>query len=215
MRISKEGRRVIPVALIVCALLASGLILLTGWILVFELAALVTGAGIVWFFRVPQRPLLEDQQAIFAPCDGKVVIVKETVETEVTGERRVQISIFMSITNIHQNWFPVGGTVTHFKHHNGHYHVAWHPKASEKNEHTTIAVSSPRGVIVFRQIAGIIARRIVSYARLGAEVQQNTPCGFIKFGSRMDIFLPLDAELLISEGQCVRGSLTPIARFVK
>ncbi len=228
--ISREARGVVPVAGVVCVLLAVGFMLLTCRLVGFELlaacpraitiiaafwgvAAFVTWGFIVWFFRIPIRPLLADDSVVFSPCDGRVVIVKPTTESEVTGEGRIQISIFMSITNVHQNLFPVGGRVTYFRHHNGHFHVAWHPKASEKNEHTTWAVASPRGTVVFRQIAGFVARRIVSYARAGSSVIQNTPCGFIKFGSRMDLFLPADAEILVAEGTLTRGGQTPIARF--
>lgn len=228
MIISKEGRGVIPGVVIALGALA---VVFTGlsmwalarvewvegwWIAAFWMsAALVTSGFVVWFFRVPSRELLADEDAVFAPCDGCVVIVKEIDEKEVTGERRRQVSIFMSITDVHQNWFPVGGRVTHFKHHNGHFHVAWHPKASAKNEHTTVGVETAHGVVVFRQIAGFVARRIVSYVRAGALAQQNTPCGFIKFGSRMDIFLPLDAEVSVVVGERVTGSQTVIARFGK
>ncbi len=133
-----------------------------------------------------------------------------------TGERRIQVSVFMSVTNVHQNWFPVGGRVTYFKHHHGRFMVAWHPKSSDDNEHTTTAVETPaHGVVIFRQVAGMVARRIVSYARVGSEATQNTPCGFIKFGSRVDLYLPPDAEVLVGLGQKVTGGQTSIARLKK
>jgi phosphatidylserine decarboxylase len=207
--------------------LATGFIFLTRWLLrdfpQFEVwwmvafwggAALVTWCFVVAFFRTPERPLLSDEETVFSPCDGTVVVCEDVTENEVTGERRIQVSIFMSITNVHQNWFPVGGRVTYFKHHNGRFMVAWHPKSSDDNERTTTAVETPsHGVVVFRQIAGMVARRIVSYAQVGETAVQNTPCGFIKFGSRVDLYLPLDAELLVGLGQKVRGGQTPIARF--
>ena len=227
MKISKEGNAVIPVALVILGALAVGFIFLTVWALPASLlplwqpwiiafwclAAIVTWAFVVWFFRIPQRPLLADDGVVFSPCDGTVVVAEDVVENEVTGERRIQVSIFMSITNVHANWFPIGGRVGYFKHHGGRFMVAWHPKSSDHNEHTTTAIETPHGVIVFRQVAGMVARRIVSYASVGAEAVQNPPCGFIKFGSRVDLYLPVDAEIVVSLGQKVRGSQTPIARF--
>ena len=119
----------------------------------------------------------------------------------------------MSVTNVHVNWFPVGGQVEYFKHHHGKYLVAWHPKSSDLNERTTTVVNNGKCKILFRQIAGYVARRIVSYAVVGEKVEQNTKCGFIKFGSRVDIMLPLDAEILVKHDQKVVGSQTPIARL--
>jgi phosphatidylserine decarboxylase len=231
MKISKEGRVIIPVLGLVLAALAVGFIFLTRWALgpnitahlsvlccnpitvFWSLAALVTWGFVIAFFRVPSRPLLSDDGAIYAPCDGKVVVCEDVDETEVSGERRIQVSIFMSITNVHVNWFPVSGRITYFKHHNGRFMVAWHPKSSDDNERTTTAVETPRGTVVFRQVAGFVARRIISYAKVGENAAQNTHCGFIKFGSRVDLYLPLDAEVLVTLGQKVCGSQTPIARF--
>ena len=235
MKISKEGKVIIPVAAVILALTAWGMILLTRWILgpehtelldlldilgnpiitFWSLAALVTWGFVIAFFRIPERPLLADEETVFSPCDGTVVVAEDVTENEVTGEKRIQVSIFMSVTNVHQNWFPVGGQVTYFKHHNGRFMVAWHPKSSDDNERTTTAVETPHGTVVFRQVAGMVARRIVSYAQAGGGAVQNTPCGFIKFGSRVDLYLPLDAEILVTLGQKVRGSQTPIARLVR
>lgn len=227
MKISKEGSTVIPVALVFLGALAAGFIFLTVWVFpaamlpvwkpfivaFWSLAAIVTWAFIVWFFRIPQRPVLADDSVVFAPCDGTVVVAEDVIEGEVTGERRIQVSIFMSITNVHANWFPVGGRIDYFKHHGGRFMVAWHPKSSDDNEHTTTAVTTPHGTVVFRQVAGMVARRIVSYAQVGSEAMQNTHCGFIKFGSRVDLYLPADADVVVSLGQKVRGSQTPIARL--
>ncbi|MDR1671590.1 MAG: phosphatidylserine decarboxylase family protein [Alistipes sp.] len=227
MKLSREGNAIIPATLAILVALAVGFIFLTRWIFcsspVFCAwwaiafwggAALVTWCFVIAFFRIPDRESLSDAGVIFSPCDGTVVVSEDVTEGEVTGERRVQVSVFMSITNVHQNWFPVGGRVTYFKHHNGRFMVAWHPKSSDDNERTTTAVETPlHGVVVFRQVAGMVARRIVSYARVGETVEQNTPCGFIKFGSRVDLYLPLDAEVLVKIGQRVRGGQTPIARF--
>ncbi|MDR2891091.1 MAG: phosphatidylserine decarboxylase family protein [Alistipes sp.] len=234
MTISKEGRVIIPVAFVLLVTLAAlffwaTLAALTRWaegwwvggwwrvagpVMAFwGAAALVTWGFVVAFFRIPRRSHLTDDGVVFAPCDGTVVVAEDVMEREVTGERRIQVSIFMSITNVHANWYPVGGRVTHFKHHNGRFMVAWHPKSSDDNEHTTTAVSSPHGTVVFRQVAGMVARRIVSYARVGDEAAQNTQCGFIKFGSRVDVYLPSDAEVLVTLGQKVTGSQSPIARL--
>jgi phosphatidylserine decarboxylase len=207
--------------------LATGLALLTRWLLgdcplfddyliacFWAFAALVAWCFVIAFFRVPERPLLSDEGTVFSPCDGTVVVAEDVTENEVTGERRIQISVFMSVTNVHANWFPVGGRITYFKHHHGRFMVAWHPKSSDDNEHTTTAVETPRhGTVVFRQVAGMVARRIVSYARVGQPAAQNSPCGFIKFGSRVDLYLPPDAEILVTLGQKVKGSQTPIARL--
>lgn len=222
MKISKEGSVIIPVAALVLAALAFGIIMLFRlagyqplWITLFwSAAAFITWLFVIAFFRIPARPLLSDDDVIFAPCDGTVVVCEDIHETEVLGDERIQVSIFMSVTNVHINWFPVGGKVTYFKHHHGKFMVAWHPKSSDDNERTTTAVETPNyGTVVFRQVAGYVARRIVSYANVGEEATQNTPCGFIKFGSRVDLYLPLDAEILVNLGQKVSGSQTPIARF--
>lgn len=222
MKISKEGKVIIPVSLPVLAALAGGIILLfrlagltSVWVTVFWGAlAFATWIMVIAFFRVPKRQLLGDGEVVFAPCDGTVVVCEDVQETEVTGEKRLQVSIFMSITNVHINWFPVGGRITYFRHHQGRFMVAWHPKSSDDNERTTTAVETQsNGVVVFRQVAGLVARRIVSYAKVGESATQNTPCGFIKFGSRVDLYLPLDVEVLVGLGQTVRGSQTPIARF--
>ncbi len=221
MKISKEGRGAIAVAALILGAIAAGFIMLSRlipwyniWIAAFWItAAVVTWGFVIAFFRIPKRPLLADDGVIFAPCDGKVVVAEDVQENEVLGDKRVQISIFMSTTNVHMNWFPVGGRVFYFKHHNGRFMVAWHPKSSDDNERTTTAVETVHGPIVFRQVAGMVARRIVSYAKPGEDAVQNTPCGFIKFGSRVDMYLPADAEILVELGQKVRGSQTPIARF--
>jgi phosphatidylserine decarboxylase len=222
MKISNEGRFVIPAMLVILAGVAAGIVLLLRlagvsgcWVwALLEGAAFVTWLLVIWFFRVPNRPQLTDDEVVFSPCDGTVVVCEDVVESEVLGRKCLQVSIFMSITNVHINWFPVGGRVSYFRHHNGRFMIASHPKSSDENEHTTTAVEMPSGeTVVFRQVAGFVARRIVSYARVGEVVAQNTPCGFIKFGSRVDIYLPLTAEILVGLGQKVEGSQTPIARF--
>ena len=140
---------------------------------------------------------------------------EEVEEKEYFKDNRIVVSVFMSIWNVHINWFPVSGTVDYFRHHHGLFLVAWHPKSSEDNERTTTVVDMGGQKIMFRQIAGMVARRIVSYARVGHRVEQNSQCGFIKFGSRVDLFLPLDADIRVKLGDKVVGTQTLIARLKK
>lgn len=220
MRINKEGYKIIGVSGVVCLLIwwmfyrllesdASVVLLWSGTVFL-----LLFWFFIVAFFREPRRVRIHDADLVFAPCDGHVVVTENVQETEYLGREMLQISIFMSITNIHMNWVPVGGVVEYFKYHPGRFLVAWHPKSSTENERTTTVVRMPSGQqILFRQIAGLIARRIISYMKVGHAVEQNSVCGFIKFGSRVDVLVPKDSELLVEIGDPVVGSLTPIARL--
>lgn len=168
------------------------------------------------FFREPRRVRIHDADLVFAPCDGRVVVTELVGENEYLGQEMLQISIFMSVTNIHMNWVPVAGEVEYFKHHHGRFLVAWHPKSSTENERTTTVVRMDDGrKVLFRQVAGLIARRIVSYMKPGERVEQNSVCGFIKFGSRVDVLVPKDSELLVEIGDPTVGSQTPIARLHK
>ena len=143
-----------------------------------------------------------------------MVVTEVVAENEYLKEEMLQISIFMSVTNVHMNWVPVGGEVEYFKYHPGRFLVAWHPKSSTENERTTTVVRTPAGQkVLFRQIAGLIARRIISYMTVGNKVEQNSVCGFIKFGSRVDVLVPKDSELLVELGDPTVGSQTPIARL--
>ena len=145
-----------------------------------------------------------------------MVVTEPVHESEYLDREMMQISIFMSITNVHMNWLPVGGVVEYFKYHPGRFLVAWHPKSSTENERTTTVVKMASGQkVLFRQIAGLIARRIISYMKVGAPVEQNSVCGFIKFGSRVDVLVPKNSELLVEIGDPVVGSQTPIARLPK
>ncbi|MFI3259596.1 MAG: phosphatidylserine decarboxylase family protein [Rikenellaceae bacterium] len=220
MKINKEGYRIIGITGALCfglwisyyALLnndESRSLLWFGTLLV-----LAFWFFIVAFFREPRRVRIHDADLIFSPCDGRVVVTEVVEESEYLSGKMMQISIFMSITNVHVNWNPVAGTVEYFKHHHGRFLVAWHPKSSTENERTTTVVRTKRGEkILFRQIAGLIARRIVSYMKVGRNVEQNSITGFIKFGSRIDVLIPADCELLVEIGDRVTGSQTPIARF--
>ncbi|MGK6352607.1 phosphatidylserine decarboxylase family protein [Parapedobacter sp. DT-150] len=169
---------------------------------------------ILQFFRSPKRDIVTDDNMILCPADGKVVVIEETEETEYFKDKRIQVSIFMSPVNVHINRNPVSGIVRFFRYHPGKYLVAWHPKSSTLNERTSIAVQTAAGKeILFRQIAGALARRIVWYVRDGMQVQQGAEFGFIKFGSRVDVFLPLDAKVAVKIGDRVSGGLTILGHF--
>ena len=222
MRINKEGYKIIGVSGVICLLL---------WWLFYHLLVHDANISLLWFsavvlllfwffivafFREPRRVRIHDADLVFAPCDGRVVVTEVVSENEYLKEEMLQISIFMSITNVHMNWVPVGGEVEYFKYHPGRFLVAWHPKSSTENERTTTVVRMPSGQqVLFRQIAGLIARRIISYMKVGHAVEQNSVCGFIKFGSRVDVLVPKDSELLVEIGDPVVGSQTPIARLRK
>ena len=222
MRINKEGYKIIGISGAVCVLL---------WWLFYHLLVHDANVSLLWFstlvlllfwffivafFREPRRVRIHDADLVFSPCDGRVVVTEVVVENEYLKQEMLQISIFMSVTNVHMNWVPVGGTVEYFKYHPGRFLVAWHPKSSTENERTTTVVAMPAGQkVLFRQIAGLIARRIISYMTVGHQVEQNSVCGFIKFGSRVDVLVPKDSELLVEIGDPVVGSQTPIARLHK
>lgn len=167
---------------------------------------------ILQFFRNPKRPIKENQNQVFSPVDGKVVVIEEVFEKEYFNDKRLQISVFMSPLNVHVTRYPVGGEVVFSKYHPGKYLVAWHPKASEENERTTVVVKNPIfGEVLHRQIAGALAKRIVNYAEEGQNVPQASESGFIKFGSRVDVFLPLSAKVEVSLNQKVTGGITVLA----
>ncbi|MBK1438405.1 phosphatidylserine decarboxylase family protein [Parapedobacter sp. ISTM3] len=169
---------------------------------------------ILQFFRSPKRRIKTDENLILCPADGKVVVIEETEESEYFCDRRLQVSIFMSPINVHINRNPVSGIVSFFRYHPGKYLVAWHPKSSTLNERTSIAVRTNSGrEVLFRQIAGAMARRIVWYVQEGAEVKQGEEFGFIKFGSRVDVFLPLGTQVDVKIGDSVSGGLTVLGRF--
>ena len=169
---------------------------------------------IVSFFRVPKRFVTIDDNKILAPSDGKVVVIEEVQETEYLNDKYTQISIFMSPLNVHCQWYPINGIVKYFKYHPGKYLVAWHPKSSTENERSTIVIKKDAGQeVMFRQIAGAVARRIICYAKEGDQAVQGENCGFIKFGSRIDVILPLDAKILVDLNTKTVGSETVLAEF--
>lgn len=169
---------------------------------------------VVAFFREPRRVKIHDEELIFSPCDGRVVVTEVVYEDEYLRTEMLQVSIFMSVTNVHVNWIPTSGVVEYFKHHHGRFLVAWHPKSSTENERTTTVIRRDTGeAVLFRQVAGFVARRVISYMRVGHPVVQNNVSGFIKFGSRIDVLIPKDSELLVEIGDRVVGTQTPIARL--
>lgn len=171
-------------------------------------------AVIVQFFRSPFFHVNTDETTVLCPADGKVVVIEETEETEYLKDKRIQLSVFMSPVNVHVNRNPVAGVVSYFKYHKGKYLVAWHPKSSTENERTTICVQNSEGVsVLFRQIAGALARRIVWYVKEGDIVEQGQQFGFIKFGSRVDVFLPLGSKILVNIGDVVKGGRTLLAEL--
>ena len=220
MKINKEGYKIITVSGVCLAALWTLAYYMVEahehmWLLILlSLMFLMLWFFIVSFFREPRRIKIHDDDLVFSPCDGRVVVTEIVEDSEYFHGKRLQVSIFMSVTNVHINWFPVGGVVKYFKYHPGRFLVAWHPKSSTDNERTTTVVQTRKGVeVLFRQIAGFVARRIVSYVKVDEQVHQNDKCGFIKFGSRIDILLPIDAELLVEIGDRVVGTQTPIARI--
>ncbi len=167
-----------------------------------------------YFFRNPKRYIVADDDILIAPCDGKVVAIEEVYEPEYFKDKRLQVSIFMSPTNVHVNWMPISGEVKYTAYHPGKYLVAWHPKSSVKNERTSVVIEDEDGFeVLVRQIAGVLARRIVNYCEEGDEIEQGKQLGFIKFGSRIDLFLPLDTKLEVDLKQKVKGGKTVIARL--
>jgi phosphatidylserine decarboxylase len=211
----KEGYKII---LITTFIVAIGIILIDNFVQLnwlnklLAISFLAFYVVILQFFRNPKRNTIINDSNIIAPVDGKVVVIEEVYEKEYFKDNRIQVSIFMSPLNVHVTRYPIGGKVTYCKYHPGKYLVAWHPKASEKNERNTIVVKNKKiGEILFRQIAGAMARRIVSYAKPNLEVVQGTDTGFIKFGSRVDVFLPLNASIMVNLNDKVKGGEKIIA----
>lgn len=169
------------------------------------------------FFRSPFRRFPYDSEGlVIAPADGTIVAIEEVMENEILHRKCLQISIFMSVFNVHANWFPVNGTVKHVSHNNGRFMAAYLPKSSTENERSAVVITTKNGVdVLARQIAGALARRIVTYAKVGEKCHVDEQMGFIKFGSRVDVYLPVGTEVLIEMDQKVTGNQTPIARLSK
>lgn len=215
MTLHKESKGTLTVA-IIAILIIGGLSItfLKIWSLLIIVPLLVVLGLIFWFFRVPNREILDHVENVIAPVDGKVVMIKEVFEDEFLKEKCLQVSIFMSPLNVHICRYPVSGEVIYKKYHEGKYLVAWHEKSSTENERTTVAVKSEGNhKVVFRQIAGYVARRIVFYCNIQDKAKAGHEFGFIKFGSRMDVFLPLNTEILCKIGDITTGGIDVIAKL--
>lgn len=218
IRIHREGVHILIVMAVVLALVCAALYYIFDTKVPFIVVTSFSAALyllVLNFFRCPIRKYESETEGIvIAPADGKVVVVEEVEENEYFHDRRLMISIFMSILNVHANWIPVDGRVKLVRHHDGNYHMAWLPKASIENERSTIVISTPDGTeILTRQIAGAVARRVVTYLEEGEEYEIDEHMGFIKFGSRVDVYLPLGTEVCVELGQKTTGNETVIARL--
>lgn len=211
MTIHKEGYRILVVLLLVLVGINVVLAILIGPCLLAVLLSALIFLPILNFFRSPNRQPFINDKAIVAPADGKIVVIEEVEEPEFLKGKALQVSVFMNVFNVHINWYPLAGIVRYFRHHSGRFMGAYLPKASTENERTTVALEHSSGkTVVVRQIAGAVARRIVCYAEEETKAEQGAQMGFIKFGSRVDIYLPLDARIDVALGQKVKGRQTII-----
>jgi phosphatidylserine decarboxylase len=212
----KEGYKILVSSLIglIVINLLSNLLINKQWIVIaIFLATLVMFVLVAQFFRNPKRHVKKNEKNILSPVDGKVVAIEKVFEPEFVNEERLQVSIFMSPINVHVTRYPIGGKILYTKYHPGKFLVAWHPKSSEENERTTVVVETQKfGNILFRQIAGAVARRIVNYAEQDLIAVQGEDSGFIKFGSRVDLFLPVDSEVSVSINDKVKGGKSIILK---
>ena len=167
----------------------------------------------VYFFRIPKREFKRKEGVVYAPCDGKVVVIEETEEIEFYKDKRIQVSIFMSPLNVHNQLYPISGEVEYIKYHPGKYLVAWHPKSSLLNERSTVVIKNDKISVLFRQIAGAVARRIVTYAKVGDQATSSEEYGFIKFGSRVDVFLPVGTKINVKINESVKSGQSIIANY--
>lgn len=220
MTLHREGTVTILLATLVLGLLQFGNFWLfnqTGWLWLFLLLSvgfLTLFVLVVQFFRIPKRTFTFSENDILCPADGKVVVIEEVEETEYFKDKRIQVSIFMSPLNVHANYYPISGNVKYTKYHKGLFLVAWHPKSSTDNERSTVVVEHKTGQeVLFRQIAGAVARRICFYAKEGQTAETGQEFGFIKFGSRVDIFLPLGTQINVKIGDVVKSRLTKLGEL--
>jgi phosphatidylserine decarboxylase len=215
MKIHREGLATILLTFVVLAVINGAVFYFLGNNpLVANITAafsLVLFLFIVSFFRIPNREMKLDESLVLAPCDGKVVVIEETYEPEYFKDKRLQVSIFMSPANVHVNRNPISGQVKLSQYHSGKYLVAWHPKSSTENERHTVVIGNGKAEILVRQIAGALARRIVNYLKAGMQVNQNEEMGFIKFGSRVDLYLPIGTKVNVELDQVVRAGQTVVA----
>ncbi len=215
--IDKDSRGTIAIYWTITAVIAllAAILIKSAWILVPILVILAAFAFFVfWFHRVPDRDIPEgDDSLVTSVADGKVVVIERVYEGEYFKGDCIQVSVYMDFFDVHTNFWPVTGEISYYKYHPGKYLLAFLPKSSEKNEHSSTAIRNSRGEVFFKQIAGTFARRIVCYSEEGMSVERGHQCGIIKFGSRIDIFLPLDSEILVKEGDFTKARITPIARL--
>lgn len=218
MRIHKEGIPTIVITLVFVALLRylSATFIGNDWVMVqyvIDTVLVFFLLFIVSFFRIPNRTFHYGENEIVSPADGKVVVIEEVFDDEYFHEKRLQISVFMSPANVHVNRYPMNGSVIYSKYHPGKYLVAWDPKSSTENERHSIVLKNSKATVLVKQIAGALARRIVNYAEVGKEVKQNAELGFIKFGSRVDLLLPLDAKPEVKIGDSVKNGISVLAKY--
>ncbi len=218
MKIHKEGYRSIAIAALLFGIINLFSFHFFGndytWLASsFLWLSLVLFLFIISFFRLPRRLLSVHESQIICPADGKVVVIEEITDVEYFKDRRIQVSIFMSPANVHVNRNPISGDVLYSQYHKGKYLVAWHPKSSTENERHSVVIENENGQLLVKQIAGALAKRIVNYLKPGAEVNQGNEMGFIKFGSRVDVLLPLDAEIKVQLNQKVKGGVTVLATW--
>jgi len=217
IKIHKEGRLIL--GSLVLLLLLLNLYIYTKFPISALIVNIVISAFLLFFFAYffrnpPRKVYLDDPSLVIAPADGTIVVVEPTDELEYFGDRRIQVSIFMSVFNVHANWYPVKGTILKSVHHSGRHMAAFLPKSSSENERSTVVIESEgKTQILVRQIAGALARRIVTYAHAGKNCHLNEHLGFIKFGSRVDLFFPLDTEIFVTVGESTTGNETIIARL--
>lgn len=218
IRIHREGTETLLLGGVILIVVASFLWMLFECKVAFWSFLVIYGIAygiIINFFRCPIRVFNgETEKVVVAPADGKIVVIEEVDENTYFHDRRIMVSIFMSLFNVHANWFPVDGKVKMVEHKDGNFHKAWLPKASEENEHADVVITTPEGVdILCRQIAGAMARRIVTYAKPGEDCYIDEHLGFIKLGSRVDVFLPLGTEICVKMGQLTTGDQTVLAKL--
>lgn len=217
MKFHREGFRYIIMAtlawLVIGYLTVHFLLAMLWLVLAINLIIFLVWFWVLWFFRLPRRTHSSGEDKIVAPADGKVVVIEETFEPEYFKDKRLQVSIFMSPLNVHVNRNPISGVVKYMKYHAGKYLVAWHPKSSTENERTTLVIANDKMELLMRQIAGAMARRICYYVKEGDEVKQNDEFGFIRFGSRVDVFFPVGTKLDVKIGDVVQGGVTVLAHL--
>ncbi len=215
MTLHREGYKYIIIATILWAAISFGINLLhITWLTgAVSFICFALWFWVVAFFRLPSRTMTFGDDKIICPADGKVVVIEEAVETEYFKDKRLQVSVFMSPINVHINRNPISGVIQYLRYHPGKYLVAWHPKSSTENERTTIVIKGQKNEILMRQIAGALARRICYYVKEQQPVKQNDEFGFIRFGSRVDLYLPIGTKIDVKIGDVVKGGVTVIGRW--